>query len=77
MLLREESASRTLFAAEDDRLRRRLALATRIVEMTPEAAPVFHQYVDRPRWLAWLSLVGLLTVEALCLPLRWLTTRRR
>jgi hypothetical protein len=64
-----------LFAAENDRLRRRLTLATRIVEMTPAAAPVFHNYRERTRWLAWLSLAWLVAVEAVCLPTRWLATR--
>ncbi len=52
------------------RYRRRLQLATRIAEMTPAAAPRFHNYSRRTRLLAWLSLPGLLLLEAAILPLR-------
>ena len=61
----------------DDRLQRRLAVATRIVEMTPAAAPVFHNYRARPRWLAWLAMARIVVVEALLLPTRWIATRVR
>jgi NADH dehydrogenase len=64
-----------VFAARDDRLRLRLAIATRIVEMTPDAAPLFHNYRARPRWLAWLTLVWIVAVEAVFLPTRWIATR--
>jgi NADH dehydrogenase len=60
-----------------DRLRRRLALATRIVEMTPAAASVFHAYRARSRPVAWLGLAWLVAVEAVCLPFRWLAGRAR
>ena len=70
-------AAEPAFAAEGDRLRCRLTLATRIVEMTPAAAPVFHNYRERPRWLAWLALGWLLAVEAVFLPFRWVATRLR
>jgi hypothetical protein len=66
-----------LLAAEGDRLRRRLTLATRLVEMTPAAAPVFHNYRARPRWLAWLAVGRLVAVEALLLPFRWIAGRLR
>ena len=58
-----------------ERLGRRLAIATRIVEMTPAAAPRFHNYRDRSRWMIWPALLWLLTVEALLLPLRWIARR--
>jgi NADH dehydrogenase len=70
-------ATEPVFAAEGDRIRRRFALATRIVEMTPAAAPVFHNYHDRSRWFAWLALGWLVAVEALLLPFRWVATRLR
>lgn len=70
-------ATEPLLTAEGDRLRTRLALATRIVEMTPAAAPVFHNYRDRPRSLAWLALGWVVAVEALLLPFRWVATRLR
>jgi NADH dehydrogenase len=70
-------ASEPLLAAEGDRLRRRLTLATRLVEMTPAAAPVFHNYRARPRWLAWLAVGRLVAVEALLLPFRWIAGRLR
>jgi NADH dehydrogenase len=70
-------ATEPVFVPEGDRLRRRFALATRIVEMTPAAAPVFHNYRDRSRWLAWLALGWLVAVEALLLPFRWVATRFR
>ncbi len=57
--------------------RRRLLLATRIVEMTPEAAPVFHQYRRRALPLSLLVLAGHALLEALWLPSRWLAARRR
>jgi NADH dehydrogenase len=55
----------------------RLALATRVVEMTPAAAPIFHRYARRPLPLALLALGGLVIGEALLLPVRWLAGRRR
>ena len=58
------------------RLRRRLALATRIVEMTPQAAPVFHNYRDRPRLAVWIMLAWLIAIEALLLPFRLIRGRR-
>ena len=59
----------------EQRLGRRLAIATRIAEMTPLAAPRFHNYRDRSRWIVWPALVWLLTVEAALLPLRWVSRR--
>jgi NADH dehydrogenase len=52
------------------RLRRRLSLALRLVEFTPEAAESFHNYRERNRVVAWLQLGWLVAVEALFLPLR-------
>ena len=52
------------------RLRRRLSLALRLVEFTPEAAESFHNYRDRSRLVAWLQLGWLVAVEGLFLPLR-------
>ena len=57
------------------RLGRRLAIATRIVEMTPLGAPRFHNYRDRSRWIVWPALLRLLTVEAILLPPRWVARR--
>ena len=59
------------------RLRKRLALATRIVEMTPQAAPLFHNYEDRPRLVVWMMLAWLVAIEALLLPFRLIRGRRR
>jgi NADH dehydrogenase len=59
------------------RLRKRLALATRIVEMTPQAAPVFHNYKGRPRLAVWIMLAWLIAIEALLLPFRLIRGRRR
>jgi NADH dehydrogenase len=58
------------------RLSKRLALATRIVEMTPRAAPLFHAYGDRTRLWGWLGLLWLLAVEGVLLPVRWIAARR-
>lgn len=52
------------------KLRQRLSLATRIVEMTPQAAPLFHAYRDRPWPLAILALAWLGLCEAVLLPIR-------
>ncbi len=52
------------------RLRQRLSLATRIVEMTPQAAPLFHAYRERPWPVAILALAWLGLCEAVLLPLR-------
>lgn len=52
------------------RLRRRLDTATRIVEMTPQAAPRFHLYERRPRAIAMADLAWTVAAEALLLPLR-------
>lgn len=57
------------------RLGRRLAIATRIGEMTPLGAPRFHNYRDRSRWIVWPVLLRLLTVEAMLLPVRWVARR--
>ncbi len=62
---------------ENDLLRARLSLATRIVEMTTQAAPKFHVYRESPRLVAWLELAWLVAVEALLLPSRWLAGRGR
>jgi len=59
----------------ENRLRRRLSIATRIVEMTRSGAPRFHNYRDRSRWIVWPALLWLLTVEAILLPLRWIAGR--
>ena len=59
----------------EHRLGRRLAIATRIVEMTRVGAPRFHNYRERSRWMVWPALLWLLTVEALLLPLRWVARR--
>jgi len=59
------------------RLGKRLALATRIVEMTPQAAPLFHNYKDRPRVAVWMMLAWLIAIEALLLPVRLIRGRRR
>jgi NADH dehydrogenase len=69
--------SEPLLAPDGDRLRRRLVIATRIAEMTPAAAPLFHNYRKRPRWFAWLALARLAVVEAVLLPFRWCATQRR
>jgi len=61
-----------LFAPPADRWRRRLTLATRIVEMTPEAAPVFHAYRARPRVVAWFALAWTVGLEAVFFPFRLL-----
>ena len=60
----------------ESRLRARLSIATRIVEMTVEAAPRFHDYRGR-RWIAWPGLIWLLAVDAAFIPLRWLAGRLR
>ena len=57
------------------RLGRRLAIATRIVEMTRSGASRFHSYRQRSRWIVWPSLLWLLAVEAILLPLRWVASR--
>jgi NADH dehydrogenase len=62
-------------AAAGERLRRRLALATRIAEMTPLGAEVFHAYRDRPRWIVAAALVRLLLAELLLWPGRWIAGR--
>ncbi len=54
------------------RLSRRLAIATRIVEMTPQGAQRFHDYRGRAAWVAWPLLACLLAFEAALMPLRWL-----
>ena len=59
----------------ETRLGRRLAIATRIVEMTRPAALRFHSYRDRSRWVVWPALLWLLTVEAVLLPVRWIAGR--
>jgi NADH dehydrogenase len=68
-------ATEPVFVPADNRFRRRLAIATRIVEMTPFAAPVFHNYRERPRWLAWIALVWIVAGEAFFLPFRWIAQR--
>jgi hypothetical protein len=57
------------------RLRRRLTLATRIVEMTPRGAAVFHNYEERSRLAVWMRLVWLVALEALLLPFRLIRGR--
>ncbi|MFQ5350520.1 MAG: hypothetical protein ACE5EG_08780, partial [Thermoanaerobaculia bacterium] len=57
-------------------LRRRLALATRIAEMTPAAAPRFHNYRRRSRWIVLPAVGWILCSEALLLPARWILGRR-
>ena len=61
--------------AAEQRLGRRMAIATRIAEMTPQGAPRFHSYRDRSRWIVWPALIWLLTVEATLLPVRWVARR--
>ena len=70
-------ASEPVGRSRQERMRRRLGLATRIVEMTTPAAPVFHNYRERPRWIAWGALIAIVALEALVLPLRWIATHLR
>ena len=58
------------------RLERRFEIATRIVEMTIEAAPRFHLYETRPRWISFLAIAGTVGIEALLLPVRAVLGRR-
>jgi nucleoside-diphosphate-sugar epimerase len=55
-------------------LRRRLSIAMRIAEMTPTAAPVFHNYAGGSRITAALRLACIAVVEASLLPLRVLAS---
>jgi nucleoside-diphosphate-sugar epimerase len=57
------------------RLRRRLVIAMRIVEMTPRAAPVFHNYNGGSRIAAMSRMAGLVVVEVCLLPIRALISR--
>ena len=66
-----------LGAASGDALARRLSLATRIVEMTPEAAEHFHSYAARSRLAAFLALAGIVGLEGLFFPTRVLATLGR
>ena len=68
--------SEPIGAPSSARLSRRLALATRIVEMTPQAAPLFHEYRERTRLWGWLELIWLLAVETVLMPARWIAGRR-
>lgn len=54
------------------RLSRRLGIASRVAEMTPQGALRFHNYRERAAWLAWADLAGLLAAEAALFPVRWL-----
>lgn len=56
-------------------LRRRLSIATRIVEMTPAAAPPFHNYKTGTRVMTALSLAWNLGTEVLLFPIRMLFSR--
>ncbi len=63
-----------------EKLRRRLSLATRVVEMTPQAAPLFHTYRRQSRLVVIVALAWLVLSEAALLPLRivagWRASRR-
>jgi NADH dehydrogenase len=57
------------------KLRRRLSIAMRIAEMTPQAAPVFHHYGPGARVVAAVRLAGIAVAEACLLPIRLLASR--
>jgi len=61
----------------DGRLRARLDLATRIVEMTPDAARRFHNYHERSFVAAVVVMTWVVATEALLLPLRLIAGLRR
>jgi len=50
------------------RLRRRLRAAMRTIEMTPQAAPVFHNYDRTPWFIAATRIVAVSLAELLLLP---------
>jgi hypothetical protein len=52
-----------------------LVIAMRIVEMTPRAAPVFHNYNGASRIVAMSRIAGLVVVEVCLLPIRALISR--
>ncbi len=62
-------------ASGHTRLRRRIDIATRIVEMTPGAAPIFHNYIGGSRIAAMCRVASLLVVEGCLLPIRALISR--
>ena len=58
--------------SQNVRLRRRLRAAMRIIEMTPQAAPVFHNYDRTPWFIAATRIVAVSLAELLLLPVRYL-----
>lgn len=59
----------------DTLLRQRLSIATRIIEMTPAAAPLFHNYRAGSRIITALSLGWMLGMQTLLFPIRMVIAR--
>jgi hypothetical protein len=62
-------------ASRHSRLRRRISIAMRMVEMTPRAAQIFHNYEGGSRFAEWARMAVLVGVEVCLFPMRAIMSR--